>query len=389
MGCICVQDNIIKKKEKDNNDDKKRNKKDKKEKDKKKKSKNKEEKSEENEESENTEKNEEVIYSHKKEELEVKLESLYDSYYAAKEYFNKNELKEKEVEAIHCLKIIVSDLELIKQGKYKKIKISEIPEKISSKFITDYTPEERKEKIKEIILLLKKDKEAQKFLFDQKIIQMKKKLVSSKNLEKDKQEVKKILDSDQEKLKKIDKDIEKVAQTLVDDYIPVPLYRMIPSPYKKEKFNDKIKPNTMIIRINNLTYTKSNPIIILAIRGDEINIHKEINAKINTDLNEEFIWEFDAKSFKSLVKYNIEIALGRTYTIKSTKVKGKGELPLRKLKSQSSLEECIKLKMESGKPDNSINVQIDLRTPLVEKEYEDDFRDVVNIIKIYPKFVFS
>ena len=95
------------------------------------------------------------------------------------------------------------------------------------------------------------------------------------------------------------------------------------------------------------------------------------------------------KEFKSLVKYNIEIVLGRTYTIKSTKVKGKGELSLKKLKSISSLDESVKLKMESGKSDTNIDIQINLRSPLIEKEYEDDFKEVVSIIKIYPKFVFN
>ena len=45
--------------------------------------------------------------------------------------------------------------------------------------------------------------------------------------------------------------------------------------------------------------------------------------------------------------------------------------------------------MESGKPDKSIDIEIILRTPFIDKEYEDDFKEVVNIIKIYPKFVFS
>jgi hypothetical protein len=36
------------------------------------------------------------------EETKVYLESLFKSYYSAKSYFNNNELKEKELDAINC-----------------------------------------------------------------------------------------------------------------------------------------------------------------------------------------------------------------------------------------------------------------------------------------------
>jgi len=120
-----------------------------------------------------------------------------------------------------------------------------------------------------------------------RIEQMKKKLKASKNLENDKLIVKKILDADKAAIDKINKDIEKIRLTLADDYIPVPLYRMISQPSKKEKLNLDIKENTMLIKVKNLTYTKSNPLIMLAIRGDDININKEIKGKNPEDINEE------------------------------------------------------------------------------------------------------
>ena len=382
MGCICQQENTITSNEKkDRNKKKKTKKKGTKKKDKKSDT----EKSEE----ESNETSEEVINSKTKDKILILLQSLFKSYYSAKTYFNENELKEKEVDAINCCRKINSAIELLKEGQYKKIKMSEMPQKIDSKYITDYTPEDRKKKINELISLLTKEKEEKRVLMNIRIEQMKKKLKASKNLENDKLIVKKILDADKAAIDKINKDIEKIRLTLADDYIPVPLYRMISQPSKKEKLNLDIKENTMLIKVKNLTYTKSNPLIMLAIRGDDININKEIKGKNPEDINEEFTWVFNEKDFKNLVKYSIEIALGRTYSIKSTKVKGRGELPLRKLKSLSSLDEAVKLKMESGKPDKSIDIEIILRTPFIDKEYEDDFKEVVNIIKIYPKFVFS
>jgi len=122
---------------------------------------------------------------------------------------------------------------------------------------------------------------------------------------------------------------------------------------------------------------------------NDININKEIKGKNKDEINAEFTWEFNETQYKNLIKYKIEIALGRTYAIKSMKVKGKGELPLRNLRSSSSMYESVKLKMESGKEDTSIDIEIKLRSPIIDKEYEDDFRDIIKIEKIYPEFKFN
>ena len=45
--------------------------------------------------------------------------------------------------------------------------------------------------------------------------------------------------------------------------------------------------------------------------------------------------------------------------------------------------------MKSGKSDTFIEIEIFLRRPLIDKEYEDDFREIIKIEKIYPEFVFK
>ena len=71
-----------------------------------------------------------------KEQTKIYLEGLFKSYYAAKTYFNENELKEKELEAINACKKIISAQEKLKEGKYKEINIAELPSKVTSEFIT-------------------------------------------------------------------------------------------------------------------------------------------------------------------------------------------------------------------------------------------------------------
>jgi hypothetical protein len=328
-----------------------------------------------------------VLNKKSKEETQIILESLFNSYYSAKTYFNKNELKEKEVDAIHCLKKINEAKEMLEEGKHHKINLSELPKKINSEYITGYTPEERKKKINEIITKLKEDEKETRKILNKKMEEVKKILIKTKNKDMDK--YRPYLDVEKNQITAISKDIKAIEKTLLDDYIPVPSFIYEQKPYKKEKVNKDIEENTLEIRVSGLTYTKSNPIVYLVIRGDNFNVTKEIKGKNQDDIYSAFTWNFSNEQFKNLIKYKIEIALGRTYSIKSTKIKGRGELVLRKLKSSSSMEELVKLKMESGKEDTSIDIEIKLRSPIIDKEYEEDFRDVIKLIKIYPKFKFD
>ena len=328
-----------------------------------------------------------VLNKKSKEETKIILESLFNSYYSAKTYFNKNELKEKEVDAIHCLKIINEAKEMLEEGKHHKINLAELPKKINSEYITGYTPEERKKKINEIITKLKEDEKETRKILNQKMEEVKKILIKTKNKDMDK--YRPYLDVEKNHLTAISKDIKAIEKTLIDDYIPVPSFIYEQKPCKKEIVNKDIEENTMEIKVSGLTYTKSNPIVYLVIRGDNFNVTKEIKGKNQDDIYSAFTWNFSNEQFKNLIKYKIEIALGRTYSIKSTKIKGRGELGLRKLKSSSSMEELVKLKMESGKEDTSIDIEIKLRSPIIDKEYEEDFRDVIKLIKIYPKFKFD
>ena len=337
--------------------------------------------------SKKSDKKEVILNKKSKEETNILLESLYNSYYAAKTYFNKNEFKEKEVDAIHCLKKIIEAKELLEKGKHKEINLAELPKKINSEYITGYTPEERKKKITEIITKLKEEEKQTRKILNQKMEEVKKILIRTKNKDMDK--YRPYLDEEKNHLTLISKEIKTIEKTLIDDYIPVPSFIYEQKPYKKERVNNDIEENAMEIKVSGLTYTKSNPVVYLGIRGEKFNVSKEIKGKNQNDIYCAFTWDFSDEQFKNLIKYKIEIALGRTYAIKSMKVKGKGELPLRNLRSSSSMYESVKLKMESGKPDTSIDIEINLRSPIIEKEYDDDYRDIIKITKIYPKFNFD
>lgn len=339
---------------------------------------------------EEEEEEEKVLNTMSKEETKILLDSLFSTYYKAKTYFHDNEFKDKEVDAISCLRKIAEAKEMLEKGNHKIINIKKLPKKINSEYITGFTPEKRKEEINKIIERLNKEREETRAIINKKIEQYKKILVKSKDKEKDKERIKKILDHDQSQITAINKEIDEIKnKTLGSDYIPVPLIMTVNEACKKEKINDDIEQNTMEVKVSGLTYTKTNPLVVLAIRGENFSVSKEIKGKNQDELAAEFKWNFTDVQYRCLVRFKIEVALARTYTFKSTKVKGKGELQLRKLKDQSSINETVPLKMESGKPDTNIDIQVNLRAPFIEKEYEDDFREVIKIVKFYPKFQFG
>ena len=338
------------------------------------------------------EKKEEEIYINKLGEEETKeyLESLYKSYYSAKTYFCENEFKEKEVDAINKLRDIVSAQELLKNGKCEMIDIDKLPKQITSEYITDYNEEERKKKIEEIIEYLNKEKELAELEMKKKIEQLKSniKKINKLNINKFKEDSKEILDKIKAKKENISKDIERVKETLKSEYIPVPDYIMKCVEYQMEIIDEDIPENIMRINISNLTYSKSNPLIILNLNvNDNIILKKEIKGKKNSDINETFDWNIKEYNNKSLIRSKIEIILGRTYKIKDDKIKGISEFQLRRLSDSSLIEENCKIKMNSGKADENIDISIKIRAPFFQKQYKTNYRDAIEIKKIYPKYI--
>ena len=288
------------------------------------------------------------------------------------------------------IKKIILAQELLKEGKYTKININKLPKEITSEYITDKKEEERKNEIKKIIKCLEKDKEIAQKEMNGKLDELK---LTTQNLNKAdvysfKEESKAILDKQKSKIEKISKDISKVKETLKSKYIPVPYYIMGYEEYQMEIINKDIPKNIIHINISNLTYSKSNPLIILNLQiNKDINMKKEIKGKNKSDINETFDWEINECNYKDIIRSRIEIILERTYVIKSNKQKGTSDISLKQLGNRSLIEESCKIEMNSGKSNEYIDISIKIRSPLFEKEYESHFREVLKIQKIYPQFI--
>ena len=322
-------------------------------------------------------------------DLKEKLKSLYDSYYNAKTYFCSNDLKEKEVDAIQKCKIIFSARKLLEQDKQKEINLNELPGNITPEYITGCTKEEREEKIKFIISKLREERDYTKKNLEKKAEDAKKMAsrLKKENLEKFKIESRKILDEEKSKVDKLNKDITTMNQILQNEYTPVPEYIMVNEEHKKEKINENIPEYVMRINVSNLTYTKSNPMVVLYLKLENNNeMKKEIKPNKNGIIDETFDWIFNDKDIRNIVRSKINIYLFRTYTIKKDKPKGESEISLRSLKNTDTASGTCALKMLSGKQDTNIDVLVQIRSALIEKEYESDYKEAIKIKRIYPEF---
>ena len=320
----------------------------------------------------------------KKEKIKDYLDKLYKSYYEAKTYFCSNDMKEKEVDAIKKCKKILEAKALLKEGEYKKIKMDELPKKVTPEYITGYINEEKKEKIELIISYLNKEKEDAKKNMNNKMEELKSniKKIKKENIKKFEEAAKIILDKEKNKITQISKDIAVVNKIMENEYIPVPEYVIYDEEFKIEKINEDIPENVIHINVSNLTYTKSNPLITLNLSSEDYNLTKEIKDNIN----ESFEWSLDEKKFKHLFRNKINLILERTYMIKKNKIKGVSEISLRNLKDTNTINESYKIKMESGKSDTSIDILIQIRSSIVNKEYESIYKEVLKIKRIYPQF---
>ena len=146
-----------------------------------------------------------------KDNIKEYLEYLFQSYYFAMNYFKSNDFKDKELDSIRkCSKIKLA-LDLLKNGEYQKIKIDELPEEISSKYITGYSKEERKEEIEKIINYLKKEKEYAIKNRNRKMnqLQLESKKYKKENIQQFKEKIGNILNKENEKINLLTKHIKK------------------------------------------------------------------------------------------------------------------------------------------------------------------------------------
>ena len=283
---------------------------------------------------------------------------------------------------------LLDNLKFIFLLKSKEIKFGELPKKIEPEYITGYTKEERKKEIDNLIAILQKEKEETNNNLNKKLEEIKKKskFIKKEEVERFKLQSKEILDKEKSRKERIEKEIQIIKNVAEDEYTPIPQYIMEIEDYQIEKENEDIPENVMRITVNNLTYTKSNPMVVLQLNINNNEITKQIKGKSNSDINETFDWTFNEKDFMSVPRNKLNIALARTYMIKKDKLKGISEINLKSLKEDDTIGGNFKIRMESGKPDNTINIEIKIRTPFVEKKYETISRKALRITKVFPKF---
>ena len=310
----------------------------------------------------------------------INLENLYESYYAAKEYFRLNGLREQEVDAINKCR----NLKKLKENP--KLNNIEIPDEITPEYIYGYSKQKKISKCKEIEKSLIDQKEYINKNMQEYIESLKK--LNKKKFESVKTEAKTKLDNDKLEIEKLDKCIKIINDIEKNEWVPVPEYLKIDKEKKIEIIQEDIPEKTMRINVGHTTYTKSNAILKLEIEFDKKNCNKikEIKCKENNDFSESFEWKFDNDQWNNLYKNKINIILERSYNIKKNKIKGIGKIDLRKLKNEFHIEGDFKLEMKSQKESKIVGISIDIRHPFLEKKYDIISKEIIEIKKIFPAF---
>ena len=311
----------------------------------------------------------------------ISLEDLFESYYAAKEYFRLNGLREQELDAINKCR----DIKKLKANP--KLKDIEIPNEVTPEYIYGCSKQEKINKCKEIEKSFIEQKTYIKKNMEEYMENLKK--LNPKKFATIKDQAKKKLDNDKLEIQKLDKFIKIINDIAKDKWTPVPEYLRVDKEKKIEKIQEDIPEKVMRIHVGQTTYTKSNSILKLEIKFDKKNNNnklEEIKCKENNDFNESFDWEFDDDQWKNLTKNEINIILERSYNIKKNKIKGVGKIDLRKLRNEFNIEGNFPIVMKSKKEDKNVEISIDIRSPIINKIYDVVNGEVIEIKKIFPAF---
>ena len=215
------------------------------------------------------------------------LDSLYNDYKEVKQYFQKNNLSEREKKADEKCKQIDN---LRKQLNSKiNIYLSDLPEKISPEFIYGCSIEERNKKFKQII----SRNRAEKNLLEVKLKNIEKKENISVN-DKDNYEKNKI---NYNKLLTVIKILEEQSKNI---WVPSPLYTKEIQTQPKEIISydkSEFKIKFTIKRIDNIN-DSLNLIIFLEV-NQEKKLKKNIELK-GQNSNEEWIWILSSEEWMNI-----------------------------------------------------------------------------------------
>ena len=316
--------------------------------------------------------------------IQLYINTLIKEYTEAKEYFKRNGQENLANKSRQDLRILISAKQKVDLGRYKEIKLGQLPKAITPEYIFGYDLTERTNKFKIILTQLIRDKNE----IDEKMksIMEKMKKLKKKEFEKAKETVKPKLDELKLKRDNITKVMESLKEKFKDKWTPAPEYNKVMEEEKIEKVSYEGAIFGLKIKVGKTDYDKDKTHLKLRLVVNKNKIFsKTVHLKQMGDFNEEWRWDFNGDEFKNLSKNFLFVELFRQHTFSDDK-KGEAKIDLGNIKRGTPFKSECKIQIESKRVEPTIMFLFTPIMPEGRKYYESIQKEKIKITKIYPAF---
>ena len=321
----------------------------------------------------------------KKKEEKINLKNIIEGrikdYESAINYFKKNEYDNDKIEKGENDKKILSEfLDKIKSGETIDEKL--IPKEITPEYINGYSNEERTKKYYDIILKIIEEKKKLKIELENEINELKK-LREGQILSMEKDII-----NDFENINQKTEKYDEIINVLKDDFqniwIPAPLYSEKEEDINEEIIQEEIPENAIRIEFKKTDYVKNKNVFITAeLKGTE---HKEEwQQKAPGDWSHIFEWKLNEEEYKDISKKSLYFQINERIKENKNKLKGHGEIKLRKLEEDNELSNRFPFILQNKKRNPRIEVIFKIRR-CIKPEFKSTKKKVLLFTKFYPPF---
>jgi len=308
-----------------------------------------------------------------KEMMKKYINNLLNEYKNAKDYFNKNKLKEQEIVAINkCLEIQTIKNKIESNSPYNSDKI---PKPITPEFIYGYSKEERNQRFINIL---------NKFYHDKRILEQKlnseRKYAITKNIIS-------MYKKEEAQLKEINKIIKCLENISNNKWAPAPKYELESNYFQVEKISYKNCEFKIIFQVKKEDYIKDNINLKISFKVNEAKtLYKEIKLIMDNNYSDEWTCILNSNEWKN-IDNNIEnfFITMESDNIFENSSKSIIKIDIRKVK----IGKKISLKLSLLTINNNKSVINFVATPVIPKgqKYVTLETNEILILKyIYPAF---
>ena len=308
-----------------------------------------------------------------KEMMKKYINNLLNEYKNAKDYFNKNKLKEQEIVAINkCLEIQTIKNKIESNSPYNSDKI---PKPITPEFIYGYSKEERNQRFINIL---------NKFYHDKRILEQKlnseRKYAITKNIIS-------MYKKEEAQLKEINKIIKCLENISNNKWAPAPKYELESKYFQVEKISYKNCEFKIIFQVKKEDYIKDNINLKISFKVNEAKtLYKEIKLIMDNNYSDEWTCILNSNEWKN-IDNNIENFF---ITMESDNIFENSSKPIIKIDIRKvKIGKKISLKLSLLTINNNKSVINFVATPVIPKgqKYVTLETNKILILKyIYPAF---